>query len=275
MLIIWHFICKHAEIVQVRYNLKEYERQIGMYGRLKYCCILATIIALLSVSIAPVYAAVPQYVAGSTGVDISWPKANCRVPTRFLRAWAIVGVNGGLDFTANPCLRAEVARVSTVTLYANTGYPGFAYGQRFATSPRDCHSNSPTCLAYNYGYAAGMYTVEYAASQGIHGTMWWLDVETDNSWTTDPLANRAEIAGEAAAIQHSTVIARIGIYSYPGQWDLITDNWTNGLPNWVATGSLERTVAQAFCRDENFTGGSTWLTQYTVRLDEDYVCQTS
>ena len=244
-----------------------------MYRRL-FGRLLVGLVILLSCGVAPAYAAVPQYIAGSTGVDVSWPKTNCTVPTRYLRSWAIVGVNGGLDFTANPCLRSEVARVSNVTLYANTGWPGLAYGKRYASAPLSCNADNPVCLAYNYGYAAGAYTVKYAASQDVHATMWWLDVETDNSWTDDQLANRAAIAGEAAAIEHYTLIGRIGIYSYPGQWDLLTANWRNGLPNWAASGSLKRTAAKAFCKNENFTGGGTWLTQYTVRLDEDYVCRT-
>jgi hypothetical protein len=223
---------------------------------------------------APVYAAVPEYIAEQTGVDVSWPKANCQVPARFLRSWAIVGVDGGLDFTKNPCLRSEASRVSDYTLYANTGYPDTAFGRHFTATPRHCSRGNMICLAYDYGYANGVYTVKYAASQGLHATRWWLDVETDNSWTNNIYVNRASIAGEAAAIRRETVVGQVGVYSYPGQWDLLTGNWRNGMPNWSATGSLERSVAKSFCKNENFTGGGTWMTQYTVRLDEDYVCAT-
>ena len=232
---------------------------------------ILTLCALLTPS---VYAAVPTYVAGQTGVDVSWPESNCRVPTRFLRSWAIIGVNDGLDFTKNPCLRDETARVSGYMLYANTGYPDNALGHKFTTSPLRCAVGDAVCIAYDYGYADGLYTVQYAASEGIHATQWWLDVETDNSWTNNTYVNRASIAGEAAAIEHATLIGRVGVYSYPGQWDLITGDWHNDMPNWAATGTLSRSVGKAFCKNEDFTGGGTWLTQYTVRLDEDYVCST-
>jgi hypothetical protein len=233
------------------------------------------ILTLSCVMGAPVYAAaVPTYKAGQTGVDISWPKANCTVPTRFLRSWAIIGVDGGLDFTKNPCLRSEAARVSNYSLYANTGYPEDSRGRRFMTTPKRCTPKDEACIAYDYGYANGVYTVKYAAAEGLHATQWWLDVETDNSWTNNIYVNRASIAGEAAAIKHETLIGHVGVYSYPGQWDLLTGNWRNGMPNWAATGSLERSVGKTFCSGEDFTGGGTWLTQYTVRLDEDYVCQT-
>lgn len=242
------------------------KRWLGvMMGISMLCCLLA----------APVYAAtVPNYVAGQTGVDMSWPKANCRIPTRFLRSWAIVGVDDGLDFTENPCLRAETARVSGYALYANTGYPDDAFGHSFTKAPLRCAKNDAVCIAYDYGYANGVYTVKYAAAEGVHATQWWLDVETDNSWTNNTYVNRASIAGEAAAIKHETLIGQVGVYSYPGQWNLITGNWRNGMPNWSATGSVARSVAKSFCAGEDFTGGGTWLTQYTVRLDEDYVCST-
>lgn len=259
----------------IRYNkhgrLTESEMFISLKYRLSFVLSVLTIYSLL---LSSAYAAVPTYVAGQTGVDISWPKQNCRIPTRFLRSWAIIGVDDGLDFTENPCLRNEAARVSGYMLYANTGYPEGALGRRFHTTPLHCASNNMICLAYDYGYANGVYTVQYAASQDVHATQWWLDVETDNSWTTNAFVNRASIAGEAAAIEHETLIGRVGIYSYFGQWDLITDNWRNGMPNWSATGGLARSIGISFCQEEDFTGGGTWLTQYTVRLDEDYVCAT-
>jgi hypothetical protein len=226
---------------------------------------------LLSV---PAYAAVPEYVAGQTGVDLSWPPGNCQIATRFLRSWAIIGVDGGLDFTENHCLRNEAARVSSYTLYANTGYPDSAAGRQYRSFPLRCNAYDTVCLAYDYGYANGVYTVKYAASQGIHATQWWLDVETDNSWTTNIYVNRAAIAGEAAAIRHEILIGKVGVYAAPDQWALLTGNWQNGMPNWSASGSLQRSVGKAYCKGEDFTGGGTWLTQYTIRLDEDYVCQT-
>ncbi len=236
--------------------------------------LVGTLIIVSFMTAPALAAAVPTYVAGTTGVDVSWPKSNCNVPTKYLRSWAIVGVDGGLDFTKNPCLAGEVARVSNYALYANTGYPEDARGYRYTTYPYNCGANDYACIAYDYGYANGVFTVKYAASQGLHSTMWWLDVETDNSWTDNIYVNRASIAGEAAAIKAETVIGSVGVYSYPGQWDLLTGNWKNGLPNWAATGGLTRADALAFCRGQDFTGGGTWMAQYTVRLDEDYVCST-
>ena len=240
----------------------------------RYRLLVAAIVLCILCMPSICMATVPSYVASQTGVDISWPESNCRVPTRYLRSWAIIGVDDGLDFTANPCLRSEAARVSNYVFYANTGYPDDAFGNSFKTTPLRCAANDAVCIAYDYGYANGIYTVKYAASRGLHSTWWWLDVETDNSWTDDVYVNRASIAGEAAAIEHETLIGRVGVYSYPGQWDSITGGWHNDMPNWAATGTKSRSISKSFCTGEDFTGGGTWLTQYTVRLDEDYVCRT-
>lgn len=216
-------------------------------------------------------AAENPYVAGSTGYDVSWP--NCKAQPPLMPPWGVVGVTGGLNFRQNPCLKAESNWFLNLSLYANTGYAGAAAARKYAPFPRYCHTDDEACLAYNFGFNAGKYAVEYAASQGVHAAMWWLDVETENSWSDNVQLNRASIQGEADAIKRYTVVATVGAYSYPGQWDRITGTWRPGWPNWSATGSLERGDALSFCNGHNFTGGPTWLAQYTVRLDQDYACQ--
>jgi hypothetical protein len=215
--------------------------------------------------------AASPYVAGSTGYDVSWP--NCRAAPPVMPPWGVVGVTGGLNFRQNVCLSQEANWFRNLSLYANTGYAGAVAARKYADFPRHCGHDDETCLAYNFGFNAGKYAVDYAASQGVHAAMWWLDVETENSWSDNVQFNRASIQGEADAIKRYTVVATIGAYSYPGQWDRITGNWRPGWPNWAATGSLERADALTFCRDHNFTGGPTWLAQYTIRLDQNYACQ--
>jgi hypothetical protein len=229
------------------------------------------VFVVLGLYIPGVVHAAGSYVAGSTGYDISWP--NCSAALPLDKPWGVVGVTGGLNFRPNKCLVDETRWFGNLSLYANTGYPGAVAAQRYGNSPRHCQSQDESCLAYNYGYNAGAYAVQYAASKNIHAAMWWLDVETENSWGDDVLLNRASIQGEYDAIKHYTVIATIGAYSYPGQWDRITGSWRPGWPAWAATGSTERADALAFCHDHDFTGGDTWLAQYTPKLDQNYACQ--
>jgi hypothetical protein len=202
--------------------------------------------------------------------DLSWP--NCADTTVTDWTIGIVGVNGGLDFHPNDCLYNESKLFSAYALYFNTGYPGPSYAQKFSSNPLKCSVTDELCLAYNYGYNAARYSITYADLQSVHAFMWWLDVEISNSWTSNGLQNRAVLIGMIAALKKYTFLPTIGFYSSPEQWDSITAGWTNDFPVWVATGTASLKVAISFCENENFTGGSTWLTQYTTDLDHNYVC---
>jgi len=41
---------------------------------------------------------------------------------------------------------------------------------------------------------------------------------------------------------------------------------------WAATGSVRDHDAHTACNEPSFTGGKLILTQYTLQLDQDYVC---
>jgi hypothetical protein len=227
---------------------------------------------MISVTAPTVSANANLFNVGSTGIDVSWPMSNCNAKPSSDAAFGIVGVTGGLDFTSNNCLFSEAHWFNQLSLYMNTGFPGVDYASKADHSPLHCVYSDDACLAYNYGYNAAAYAMLYAASQNIHSTVWWLDVETENSWTNSAADNQASIQGSIDAIKRAVILPTIGIYSTPYQWKVITNNWRNGLPNWVGTGSSLRADAIRACSGNNFTGGGTMLTQYTLELDHDYVC---
>ena len=154
----------------------------------------------------------------------------------------------------------------------NTGYPGLRASQRYASSPRQCSLSDVLCLAYNYGFHAALYALQYAALQNVHASMWWLDVETENSWSNDLLANRAMIVGVTAAIQQTTLIDKVGVYSTPYQWGVITGGWHNGLLEWVGTGETSAVAALPACKEFSFSGGLIRLSQYIHGIDYDLSC---
>lgn len=240
-----------------------------IFGLLTAICCSTAVLFVVGHSAA---AANYFYPSGSTGTDVSWPPSNCSATPPNSAAFGIVGVTGGLDFTPNHCLFSESHRFVLTSLYMNTGFPGAQAAQKYAGYPRQCPKSDNDCLAYNYGFAAAQYALLYATSQNVYSTSWWLDVETDNSWTSDQQQNRSSLDGMIAAIRQNTFLSTTGIYSTPKQWKQIMGDWKNGLPNWVGTGSPERQTAITACNDSNFTGGDTWLTQYVLSLDHDYVC---
>lgn len=242
---------------------------------LKYVKVVTLVLAVVVV-IASGFPALPAfaqggYQPGAVGHDVSWP--NCRAVPPGDSSFGIVGITGGLVFRPNPCLFEESHWFTDLTLYMNTGYAGKDRALKYASYPHRCDKANEACWAYNFGYNAGLYAINYASSQYVHSNTWWLDVETENSWSTNVTYNRASLNGMVDAIRQHTLLPTIGFYSYPGQWSTITGNWHNGYPNWSATGDVLHQKAVDYCKGQAFTGGPTWLTQYTTRLDDDYVCK--
>lgn len=218
-------------------------------------------------------AAQGQYIARTTGVDVSWPNCTASIPKT---AFGIVGVSNGVGFSASPCLASEASHfTSNLSLYVNTGYPGSdsANAILYAATPKPCVAADLNCIAYNYGYNAGSYAYAAANSVGVHANTWWLDVETMNSWTSDPLQNQSSLQGETDALTNSG-IATVGVYSTTAQWGTITAGWKNGLPSWGATTWTTAKQAATYCTGHQFTGGPSYLMQYkAVRgIDQDYAC---
>jgi len=203
-------------------------------------------------------------------VDISWP--NCKHAAVYAQS-GIVGVTGGLDFRPNPCLNDEFGWLNHAALYMNTGYPGVGYARRFSHTPQQCQPTASRCLAYNYGYNASLYAIHYAASRNAHSNLWWLDVETENSWSTNTTLNKAALQGAVDALKQTIPFVTVGIYSDGQQWGELTGGWPNHLPSWMATGAAQLSAARSACQAPSFDAGTNWLAQYTPgNVDINYPC---
>jgi hypothetical protein len=170
-----------------------------------------------------------------------------------------VGANDGRPDTNNPCLvpQTKWALASgLVMFYMNTANPGV-----------------PASQAYNYGYSAAQWAYQYANKYVSAGPthVWWLDVETENSWTGGATANTLDIEGSLAFFANNKV--PVGIYSTKYQWGVITGGASiPGVLNWVA-GAYGSADAPGFCSPaHSFTGGPVYMVQYTTQFDYDLLC---
>lgn len=247
------------------------------------------------------------------GYDVSYPQCGKSLPSDFY--FGIVGVNGGNAATANPCLADQLvwqskaksgSNQSKLQLYVNTANPAQDSSYSWAswpTTPYDSKGNLPVnpygecngvrnnneACSWLYGWNRSIYTESVfqtaANSKGLSSDtskyVWWLDVETMNSWQSGSqaalLRNTAAIEGFGA--YYKSKGAQIGLYSTATQWVEITGNnissssILNGLPNWRPSGS---TLANAKknCSVAPLTpGGYISLTQYVVKnLDHNHSC---
>jgi hypothetical protein len=261
---------------------------------------------LLAASPAPVAgarengaAARPGGSPATVGYDISYPQ--CGGPFPANPAFGIVGVNRGIVFSPNPCLGAgngpsELAWAGGVRaqLYANTGNPGPALSTHWPngqTFPRECNtasspgSDTANC-AYDYGWNAAADSYQTAvrayislglAPAGATSTptanVWWLDVETGNSWRSDVSLNVAALQGAVAYLQ-SAGAASVGFYSTQNQWNQITGGTLVFADHgsWLA-GATTAKQAKNNCAASAFSGGAVTLAQYFAKgFDADLRC---
>lgn len=238
--------------------------------------------------------AVPGIAAADTpvGYDVSHPQCDAELPRE--RAFAVVGVNGGLSTRANPCLREQLtwARESSgelegqppAQLYLNTANPGQLLDQvttwpRSGTTPYGaCDGTNSAACSWEYGWERAENSVLSFFTPAARAArtdsqpsryVWWLDVETMNTWqygSADARArNRATLEGMTAYL-HSRD-AQVGVYSTGYQWgrivgDVDGDSVLAGLDSWLA-GSVSAGEAEVACADDPLVpGGKVVLSQY-------------
>ena len=268
----------------------------------------------LAVAAAVVALVVPGSVASAAdeipdgapvGYDVSYPQCARELPEP--AEFAVVGVNGGTAVTTNPCFRSQLdwARGATggtgqppVALYVNTANPGHdgswwptsnTYPAGARTSVPNpygvCRGEEDAACAYVYGYAKAH---DSAWERGVPKPatyMWWLDVETMNTWQPDRVANRAVLEGMAYYLLEVLEAEGVGVYSTSYQWTQIVGrvgpvrqssparaSILNGLPSWLA-GATSLETARRACGFASLTGGDVALVQWVQDdLDHNYAC---
>lgn len=233
-----------------------------------------------------------------TGNDISWPQCGQTYPSG--QSFAIVGLNGGKATNFNPCFNSQWAWAQTskggtsqprTQLYLNTGNPGDVLAQynvtTWPTSSVAADPYQPACAgtwndnqscSWEYGYErakADLSNFNNATHTVPSGT-WWLDIETSNSWTSDPAKNQASLEGMVYALQHAGVT--VGIYASSGSWSSLFGPVAAGSPlyslNEWRPGATTLSRGRSNCALAPFEGnGKVVITQYvSTNLDYDYSC---
>lgn len=227
------------------------------------------------------------------GYDVSWPQCGEALPTD--PAFAIIGVTGGLANNTNPCLAEQLAWAETtvggtpqppVALYVNTANPGLK-GSWWPTSDTysglsidnpygTCAGVEDAACAFVYGWAKAFDATTIRGVESPGAYLWWLDVEWENTWSGDRVANRAVLEGMTARLQD--VGGSVGLYSTGRQWGAIigqvpAESSLYHLPSWLA-GAHSLKGAKENCSLPPLTGGGTvTLTQYLMQdLDHNHSC---
>jgi hypothetical protein len=238
-------------------------------------------ISAVIAALAPTRPPEAPTLGGVQGYDVSWPQCDAPYPTADVN-FGIVGLTGGKAFTSNPCLDHELqwsrADGGAAGLYLNINAPDAtdvsdpSYPVRTGRGPRGgCAAADTGCRMASYGAAAADAAWSIAAAHGASAPLWWLDVETANTWLADLGLNRRIVLGAIHALRRHGV--SVGLYSTAHQWDSITGGLRIGLPVWVA-GASDPGAAVSWCDGRgSFNGGQTWLVQaLPSAYDNDVAC---
>jgi hypothetical protein len=200
---------------------------------------------------------VPAAKVPPLGYDVSHPQCRKTLPAD--GGFAIVGVTGGHPFSSNQCVGEQLAwafKKHGHAVYVNSGFPG---------------TGDP--VAYGTAIANDAVAREHAQT-GRGTTVWWLDVETANTWAGTTQQNATVLDAIASRLQQ--LGARVGVYSTPAMWAEIAGDWSPGLPIWYATGpGTAQTAAQA-CSN-SFAGSPAAVVQWVQKtalgvFDHNMVC---
>lgn len=250
----------------------------------------------------------PTEVQAKIGNDISFPQCGKTLPVG--QGFGIVGVNGGIATTTNPCLSTQLLWASQsfgtlsqskIQLYVNTGNPGGLNTPSWPQNNTDptgtiapnphgtCDGSNSLACAWQYGWNRAVDDVQnkfIPAAQAVNINAepstypWWLDVETTNSWDSgSDVAYQRNVADLEAMVSYfQSKGIKVGIYSTSFQWGQIVntlpaDSNLNGLQSWLP-GAKDLAGAQATCfLPALSSGGTVIMTQYTTdTFDYDYSC---
>jgi LysM repeat protein len=219
-------------------------------------------------SLAHIFESDP-YRSGAVGYDFSYPNCDTRVPAS--PTFAVIGLNLGRPFTANPCFAREWAAAQRPrSVYINTAYSNVLL-RHVTPSCSAAGSAQPLTPAGQRAYAVGCSEAEadlqlLAASPPL---AIWLDVEPGNTWSSRRSLNAATIKGIIERLLGQAGHPAIGVYSNAAFWRSIVGRWSSlSVPEWVATGAPDPPGCPA-----GFAAGPVWLSQSTDgRLDTDKAC---
>jgi len=209
------------------------------------------------------------------GYDISWPQCGKQYPPGQV-AFAIIGINGGRPYTSNPCFMHQYRWAQRIernpAVYVNTASPKADQTQAVNGPWGQCQPEDGWCRGYNFGYGLAAEVVERARSLNISPSMYWLDVETGNYWSSDQYNNSQVIRGAVDYFKERHL--PVGIYGTPYQFRLIAGGWTSpGIPIWTAGAQGHEAARNRCSPGYAFAGGTVVMTQYyDYGYDTNYIC---
>jgi hypothetical protein len=222
-----------------------------------------------------------SYPSGAYGYDVSNYQCQDALPdNQIIR---VVEVEGSSFGTTNRCLQTEANWAGGgLNLYVYLTYGNTVPSSVTTAPPGAC--NGDTSCAYGFADAEDAFTK--ATNAGIPtGVTWWLDVESDPSWSSSTAENAEMVTGALLGLK-AEGINNAGIYTSPLTWhSIMGDDYQPAVPIWLAwyTDSPQTNctngIAYAANHGDYLPSGPIVMTQYAdnvtyggTNFDGDYAC---
>ncbi len=222
-----------------------------------------------------------SYPSGTYGDDISNYQCGGLPPAP--HTIGLVEVVGSSMGPTNDCLSSEAA-------WAGGGlnlYIYLTYGTDGSTGDPACNTTAQPA-ACEFGFDTALDAFGKAQAAGVNTSVaWWLDVESDPSWSSDLAANAALVQGAIDGL-HSKGLNSVGIYASPGSWNGVVGDYQPGAPYWAAFWGADPATTCTDVRSEFpsalLPSGPVQLVQYSspstafpsggmdTAFDDDYAC---
>lgn len=239
---------------------------------------LGTFAAMAALAIGPggARAEQPPPAAHVPGFDISWPQCpGGKFPPGPV-AFAVIGLNAGRPYTSNECFAEQYRWAQRLSrnpaVYVNVDFPKAGRTEALDGPYGRCAEADDWCRAYNWGYGIGRDAATRASASRVTPSMWWLDVEVGNYWSSDRAMNAQVVRGVVDYMKEKRLPT--GIYGTPYQWRLITGGGYNPrLSIWTAGAQGIEQAVQRCNASYAFGGGTVQMVQYeTHGFDSNYIC---
>jgi hypothetical protein len=220
-----------------------------------------------------------SYPSGSYGYDISnFQCGNLPPSPHTIGLVEVVGASMG---RTNACLASEAH-------WAGGGlnlYVYLTYGTAASSGDPACAATAVPA-ACDYGFRTALDAFAKAAADGVTTSVgWWLDVESDPSWSSDTSANASLVRGAIDGL-HAEGLNSVGIYASPGSWSGIVGHYQPAVPYWAADWELNPAVTCGNVKSlySGLPTGPVQLVQYgspsfpyrsggmSTAFDDDYAC---
>lgn len=123
------------------------------------------------------------------------------------------------------------------------------------------HDQSTYDKAWEIGCSEALYAITTATTYGETPSMWWADIETGNSWSTNQTVNQYTVDGISYEGKMEKSGLPWGVYSYAAAWDKLVGSGFTPTPAFEGDWGPGLSCTATSGSTSGFSGVPVWIVQ--------------